>query len=88
MVSHAEKTALLVTLIEKHNKKAPVDGYAPKNHVGVKPLCVFTAQEKVCAAHDKGRCLNYVHARTEDMTDAYVAWAKKRPMYSNVTNKV
>ena len=41
-----KRTARLVQLISAYTKTNPVDGYAPANHVGVKPLCVWTATGK------------------------------------------
>ena len=86
--SRMQNTTTLVELIQKHMKKAPVDGYASKNHTDKKPLCVSIAKGKLCVAHGKGGCNQYVHERLPEMTDAYVAWAAKRPVYNDILKKV
>ena len=79
-----KRTARLVQLISAYTKTNPVDGYAPANHVGVKPLCVWTATGKPCVAHNRGLCKMYTHNQVSTMTPAYLAWASARPTMRDV----
>ena len=80
----AKRRAHLVQLIADYTKTNPVDGYAPANHIGVKPLCFWTASGKPCIAHNNGKCTQNTHVKLPTMSAAYLDWAAKRPTMKDV----